>query len=135
MTWTRFSDMHSGGGCKEKPFEEIYIEAPKDEAVIIFYNRFGHNPNRVSCTCCGEDYWISEEEDLAQLSAHDRSCRYDDKNGKYVEEYHNKGWGQFISFEEWFVNSADYHALIINSDEITPEQRVGTVPTQGYVWK
>ena len=54
-------DMHSGGKCKEEPFEHIYIEAPQEEAELIFFNRYGHNPNRVSCTCCGEDYNISED--------------------------------------------------------------------------
>jgi len=60
--WTRFYDMHSGGGAKEK-WELIFIEAPEDEAISIFYNRFGHNPNRVSCTCCGADYSIYEDGD------------------------------------------------------------------------
>ena len=61
MTWTEFNDCHSGGGTKEQ-WEKIFIEAPKDEAVTVFYNRFGHNPRRVSCTCCGPDYCIWEEE-------------------------------------------------------------------------
>ena len=26
--WTRFMDMHSGGGMKEPPYEYIFIEAP-----------------------------------------------------------------------------------------------------------
>jgi len=51
-------DMHSGGDLKEK-WQYIYIEAPEEEAKVIFYNRFGHNPNRVTCTCCGKDYSIS----------------------------------------------------------------------------
>jgi hypothetical protein len=69
-------DMHSGGGMKEKPYEHIYIEASEDAAKVIFYNRFGHNPERVSCTCCGEDYSISEEDSLEQASAYDRHCEY-----------------------------------------------------------
>ena len=44
--WTHFWDMHSGGGQKEK-FGHCYIEAPENEAKVIFYNRFGHNPERV----------------------------------------------------------------------------------------
>lgn len=59
MSWTRFFDMSSGGGSKE-PHEVILIEAPEDEAKVIFYNRFGHNPERISCACCGVDYSIYE---------------------------------------------------------------------------
>lgn len=62
--WTEFMDMHSGGGTKEEPYEYIFIEAPREEAIIIFYNRFGHNPERVTCTCCGDDYSITEYETL-----------------------------------------------------------------------
>lgn len=36
--WTEFWDMHSGGGQKEK-WAKIYIEAPEEEARVIFYNR------------------------------------------------------------------------------------------------
>ena len=73
--WTRFMDMHSGGGLKESPYQYIYIEAPEDEAKIIFQNKFGHNPERVSCTCCGEDYSISESPSLAQATGFERNCR------------------------------------------------------------
>jgi ribosomal protein S27E len=59
-------DMASGGNIKEK-YEFIYIEAPEEEAKIIFYNRFDHSPTRVSCTCCGEDYWIKSGEELSKL--------------------------------------------------------------------
>lgn len=73
--WTEFMDMHSGGGQKEK-FAYCFIEAPEDEAKIIFYNRFGHNPERVTCTCCGEDYSISEYKTLEQATAYERNCEY-----------------------------------------------------------
>ena len=63
MTWTQFWDMHSGGSLKEQ-WQYIYIEAPEDEARVIFYNRFDHSPDRVTCTCCGEDYSVSEDADL-----------------------------------------------------------------------
>ena len=45
--WTHFWDMSSGGGRKEN-WKHIYIEAAESEAIVIFYNRFGHNPNRVT---------------------------------------------------------------------------------------
>ena len=72
--WTQFWDMRSGGGKKEK-WEMIYIEAPAEEAKIIFYNRFGHSPDRVTCTCCGADYSIDEHEDFAQLTGYHRGCQ------------------------------------------------------------
>ena len=74
MTYTRFLDLHSGGGIKEPPYDKIFIEAPEAEAKVIFYNRFGHSPDRVTCTCCGEDYSLTEGESLAELSAYDRNC-------------------------------------------------------------
>jgi hypothetical protein len=81
--WTKFWDMHSGGGTKEK-WEQIYIEAPEEESKIIFYNRFGHNPKRITCTCCGSDYSIEENESLEQASGFHRNCAYD--TSEYFEE-------------------------------------------------
>lgn len=69
MKATKFEDMHSGGGAKEK-WETIVIEAPQTEAEVIFQNRFGHNPNRVTCTCCGSDYSI-QEYDSKELAMQD----------------------------------------------------------------
>lgn len=94
VEWTQFMDMHSGGGAKVwrrpdgsffdggrftdanegTPIEYIYIEAPEEEAVLIFYNRFGHSPSRVTCTCCGDDYSLSTEPTLARLTAYHRNC-------------------------------------------------------------
>jgi hypothetical protein len=73
MAWTEFWDMHSGGGQKTD-WDRIYIEAPEAEARLIFYNRFGHSPERVTCTCCGEDYSISEGLTLEQVSGYHRNC-------------------------------------------------------------
>lgn len=61
--WTRFWDMNSGGGQKE-PFEMIFVEAPAEEAALIFTRRFGHDPHRVTCLCCGPDYAIDGFETL-----------------------------------------------------------------------
>jgi hypothetical protein len=154
--WTRFMDMHSGGSCKE-PQQYIYIEAPEAEAKVIFYNRFGHNPERVTCTCCGEDYSVDVAESLEQLTGYDRSC-----DGGYVLQD-----GSVINEEEWYhlpleerrlakykylerpatknrLFTKGYQTLeqyesrqdvlIIRTDQIKPEERIGAVPTQGYVW-
>jgi len=82
ISWTKFMDMHSGGNLKEKQ-GYIYIQAPEKEARIIFYNRFGHNPERVTCTCCGADYSISERETLEEATAYERHCKWESE--KYIE--------------------------------------------------
>lgn len=114
-------DMHSGGSLKE-PQQYIYIEAPEAEATSVFYSRFGHNPNRVSCTCCGEDYSITERDSLEEASAYNRGCKwdkggYDITSGKPLEEY-----------------LASKDVLVIRKAEIKDEERVTDVPSEGYVW-
>jgi hypothetical protein len=129
--WTQFWDMHSGGGTKESPFAEIYIQAPEAEATIIFYNIFGHNPERVTCTCCGPDYSTSESQDLAKSSGHHRNCRFDRELGEYVDEA-EPGRATFIPLAE-YIRRPD--VLAIFSKDINADWRTGTAPTQGYVWQ
>lgn len=130
--WTLFWDMHSGGGCKEEPYEKIYIEADEEDAKIIFYNRFGHNPERVSCTCCGQDYSISSEDTLEQVSGYHRGCRYDDTIKGYVDEPDGRvSWNKYKDIGEY---KKDKNVLIISKEEILDEERVGEIPEQEYVW-
>lgn len=85
MVWTRFMDMHSGG--EEKlPWAKIIVEMPEDEARDWFQREFGRAPDHVTCGCCGEDYSVYEEETLAEITGHDRHCRYDEDQDTYVEE-------------------------------------------------
>ena len=155
--WTQFMDMHSGGGLKEE-WSHIYIEAPEDEATAIFYNRFGHNPSRVSCTCCGDDYSISEHGDIKQLTGFDRGCRAldtprDPETGRfrnddpvivahlYLEDGENPPEGyevvrmppfrDYKTLDEYMASS---RVLFIPADEIEDSERAGKIPTQGYVW-
>ena len=122
--WTQFWDMHSGGSQKEK-YANIFIEASDEgEAKIIFYNRFGHNPDRVTCTCCGEDYSIDSHESLEQITGFHRGCKY--VKGEYIEE----GYG-LLTLEEYAKKD---DVLIIYASEIKDEERIGKVPEQGYVW-
>ena len=114
--WTLFWDMHSGGDQKEK-WSHIYIEAPRQEAEIVFYNRFGHNPNRVTCTCCGEDYSISEDDDLEAMTLFHRGGFLERKPKCTLEKY-----------------KAQPDVLFISAADINPEERVGELPQQGYVW-
>ena len=131
--WTRFMDMYSGGGTKEPPYEFIYIEAPLYEAEVIFYNRFGHNPSRVTCTCCGDDYSINEEQDLSQATAFERNCKYDSKKKAYVEELKEPHYGgKYQPIDDYIKND---NVLVIYRDQITPDERKGDVPEQGYVWQ
>lgn len=104
--FTQFFDMHSGGGTKVEPYEVIVIEAPEVEAISIFYSRFGRNPHRVTCTCCGEDYAVSEHESLDDC-------------------YH---WHAFSEERE------DAERLLISADEIEDHERYTDVPEEGYVW-
>lgn len=167
--WTQFWDMHSGGGTKVvrledgsfidgnnftkegQPIDCIFIEASESEAKSIFYHRFGHNPERVSCGCCGEDYSISESDSLAQLTGFHRHCAYE-KDG-YVEKQdeslrkHVRGaedeavWNAYLDGRG---NAAKYQTveeymkrpdvLIVPATHIKPEERKGEVPIQGYVW-
>ena len=120
--FTRFMDMHSGGGQKED-HAYIYIEAPEQEAKLVFYNRFGHSPDRVSCTCCGPDYSIDDADTLEMSSAYDRGCKWAD--GGYDLS------SSKISIEEYESKDS---VLVIRAGEITSEQRTGEVPEEGYVW-
>lgn len=151
MTWTLFWDMHSGGRQKEK-WSHIYIEAPKEEAKVIFYNRFHHNPERVTCTCCGQDYTIDEEPTLEESSAFHRNCHWIqkkgtrgmEKDGRYLEvgEVMPDGWEiahpKLDSLHSNPVTVDKYakqkDVLVIPASKIKDSWRVGEVPEQGYVW-
>lgn len=132
--WTQFMDMHSGGSLKE-PQQYIYIEAPEAEACVIFFNRFNHSPHRVTCTCCGEDYSVSESESLEQATAYNRNCDWDKWTDKYAERPRSDApWkiGGYITLEQYLTRP---DVLVIRESEIRPEERVGEIPDQGYVWK
>lgn len=130
--WTKFMDMHSGGGLKEAPYQYIFIEADYYEAKVIFYNRFGHNPNRVTCTCCGEDYSIDHYKTILEVTAYERGCAWDEKKKKWVDKpdeskYHRK----YVTLEEY---KKQEDVLFIYKEDILPAEREGDVPEQGYVW-
>jgi len=130
--WTHFFDMHSGGRAKEEPYEHIYIQAPIEEAKLIFYNRFGHNPERVTCTCCGEDYSISESDLLEQVTGYERGCKFDVKTNSYKEEPDLRyGYKKFFTIEQ-YQNLPN--VLIIFDSDIKDDERIGEVPEEGYVW-
>ena len=155
MTWTHFHDMHSGGGQKLE-WGHIFIEAPEDEAVRVFYNRFGRSPHRVTCTCCGEDYSLSEHPSLEQATAFQRGCDYayfrpdgtecpEDEawkmgkgttpgyEGRYVERPTTKyRFGREHQSLDDYLKSGEPKAVY--ASEIQPGERKGSVPDEGYVW-
>lgn len=132
MVWTQFMDMHSGGSQKAS-HSKILIEAPEDEARVIFFNRFGHNPERVSCTCCGEDYSINQYDTAEQATAFDRGCEYSDEKKCWVEEPATRlRFNRYRTMDEY---RASGQALFIHEGDIKPEERAGEVPVQGYVWR
>ena len=116
MTWTQFMDMHSGGTTKVKDFEYIYIEASEQEARSIFTEKFSEDPDSVGCSCCGENFSVTESETLEQSTAYQRNCRYDSILKKWVEE---KGdYGEYQTLEEYCKKTT---VLIIPKDK-TPQQ-------------
>lgn len=131
--WTRFMDMHSGGNLKEEQ-QYIYIEAPEEQAKSVFYAIFGHNPERVTCTCCGDDYSIGQSADLEQASAFNRNCHYDTTERKYVERVGDSPWAQ----REGHVPLADYlqhkDVRVIYAEDFPEGARDVHVPRSGYVW-
>ena len=80
MVWTAFVDLHSGGKRKED-FRACYIQAPEEEAINIFYNKFGRDPRGLTCFCCGNDYNIDESDTLVEATASLRGCA---KSNSYI---------------------------------------------------
>jgi len=131
--WTLFWDMYSGGDQKE-PWAFIYIEASEEEAKVIFYNRFGHSAERVTCTCCGVDYSTDSHKSLPQLSGYHRNCRALEtprgRDGLYMkidnpafqDHYYleddedppagfevssSRRFGEYVPFEEWLAHDGE----------------------------
>lgn len=153
--WTQFMDMHSGGGQKLE-WQYIYIEAPKKEAISVFYSKFNRNPNRVTCTCCGDDYSLTESGSLLEATAYNRGCDYGwfNKAGKEVprDEAWVSGKGttpgctsKYVerkSKEKWakpYVPFADYlkdkEVHFIYAKDIKKHERLCDVADEGYVWQ
>lgn len=117
--WTKFMDMHSGGGLKNK-YEHIFIEADNEEVAInIFQNKYS-DPNNITCSCCGEDYSVSTEKTFALASAYERNNVWINKtepSGEKRGKYHDgpvetipEGWAsRYIgSVEDTWISIDDY---------------------------
>ena len=152
--WVRFWDMHSGGSRKLS-HDLIFIEAPETEAKSVFFSRFGRNPERVTCTCCGPDYSVDKYTTLKQATAFDRGCAYGyivngerkDEDYFYSLPHSQRKNLKGIWFEEpgpkrtfgahymtlWAFLRKD-KALVIPAKQIQPHERTVRVPKQGFVW-
>jgi hypothetical protein len=128
--WTQFWDMHSGGRQKLE-WARIYIEAPQDEAAVIFQNRFGRNPHRVTCTCCGPDYSIDCGETLAKVSAYHRNCAWVGEGYAEHSDPKRSYAGPYLTVDEYIANSGMH---FIFDKDIKPEERSGNLRAEGYVW-
>lgn len=73
MTWTVFNDMHGGGHLKVESYERIYINTARDPAMAVFRDRFGQDPEKITCQCCGQDYSIREYDSLEAATKYHRS--------------------------------------------------------------
>lgn len=82
MSWTRFTDMRSGGFNKT-PYEAIYVEADRTLAAEYIQWRFGvdvfaassrraHRARRpgIACDCCGWDFTIQTIESMDGEQSH-----------------------------------------------------------------
>lgn len=76
--YTLFWDMHSGGSLKVPPYSKIYIQADEETARRIFEERFGRDPDHVTCNCCGPDYSVNEFDSLAEATAFHRNVDIED---------------------------------------------------------
>jgi hypothetical protein len=109
--WFHFFDMHSGGRQKED-WPHIFIEAvDESQAISVFYSRFGHNPRRITCTCCGEDYAIHSGWTLEEVTEYSR-------NGMSIEEYRKSDYAFFMPKES--ISAFEYETI---------------VPAEGWEWR
>lgn len=151
MTWTRFVDMHSGGGNKLardtqgnivadhryrpdkalQAIEHFFIETTEKEAVAYFYNKYGRNPDCVTCTCCGSDYSFAEYPTLAKASNFERGARYG--TDEDLPDDSKYAYKKYTPLQQWLDNlPATIH--IVRAEDIRPQDTVGEPPVQGYVY-
>ena len=89
MAFTRFMDMYSGG-CRKSQWEYIYIEGNEEDARAIFEERFGRNPDNITCNCCGEDYFVSEYETLEEATYFERRDFLRRGNSLSIDDFFDK---------------------------------------------
>lgn len=114
--WTSFWDMHSGGGRKLSA-SMIYIEAPEEQAVTVFKNRFNRNPYWATCPTCGSDYSIDEHESLERATAYLRDCEWSNEAKGYVE-------GEKSIPLDRYIKNQGTDIMVIYKDDINPSELI-----------
>ena len=128
MAWTKFWDMH-GGGTLKGDFQYYYINEKQDKAAIVFYNKFGIDPYRTTCYCCGEDYAVSEHKTLTSATGYHRGCEWSQVKKDYVNKPDPKA--NYISLKKY---KEQKDVLIIYKKDITREDTKGEplLPKDNY---
>lgn len=162
IKWTLFWDMHSSGTTKVPPFNKIYIQAPKDIAERVFQAKFGRNPHRITCSCCGADYDVEDYATLEEASAYHRNCPWAAPNkpkdfaSRSMQEqavWNSTHQGRYLEAGEklprnWVMDRYNdgKHAItlkeylthkdvkVIYANEITEEEKKTELHEEGYVW-
>ncbi len=75
MAWTRFMDMHSGGDNKIEDLEYIYLEMSRKDAERVFEELFGQDPYEIACSCCGQNFSVSEYSSLEEATRYERGTK------------------------------------------------------------
>lgn len=57
--WTKFIDMATGG-YQKTDYAQIFLELSENEARKYFKDKFGIDPENVTCDCCGSDFEVDE---------------------------------------------------------------------------
>jgi hypothetical protein len=99
--WTHFYDMHSGGNTKVKPYEHIYVQGEQSEAEELFEKVTEEYPYSVACSCCGENYSVTEHDNLDKATHFERN------------------WGKSLTIEEFI--SLPYVLLIFKDGSTDKE--------------
>jgi hypothetical protein len=94
-------DMCSGGSSKTD-YDYIYIQAPYDEALKIFEERFDHDPMNTTCGCCGPDFSIEESPTLEEATGYERGCTW--SNGSYIDEPGGRHGKKYLTLEEYVAS-------------------------------
>jgi hypothetical protein len=114
--WTTFWDMHSGGDQKEA-FGYLLIQAPEEVAIAEFERRYNHDPSRVTCRCCGEDYSISQRSTIYEAVGY--HLGWDVENDAYFDSPSKQNWGYpYVSLDDFLAHPEQHGMAIVWWDEV-----------------
>ena len=118
-TWTKLFDM-SSGVHEKTDWSIIFIQADQEDAIRYANWRWDIHPDNVTCTCCGEDFFVSSGE-----------------LGK-IAKFHVTSWSGDESELGWEDVVARARGrddmLLVFSDEMGDEWKGHSVHHSGYVW-